>query len=141
MNEHKRIYRCHYEKGQKKLNMNRHGAHLLDLPNEILLIILRKLNNLDVLYSLFDINNERLDVLVQEKIFSNTLDFGSIDNHSPIDRFCVDILPRIRDNVKYFILKPALMERILLATDYPNLTRLKIVNFKQETVLHYLTSK
>ena len=121
--------------------MSRHDVHLLDLPNEILLIILQKLNNLDVLYSLVDINNERLDILVQEKTFNNTLDFGSIDNHSPIDRFCVDILPRIRDNVKYLILKPILMERILLATDYPNLTHLEIVNFKQETVLRYLTSK
>ena len=80
---------------------------------------------------------------ILKSTFSNIccLNFGSIDNHSPIDRFCVDILPRVRDNVKYLILKPILMERILLATDYPNLTHLKIVNFKQETVLCHLTSK
>ncbi|CAF4814302.1 unnamed protein product, partial [Rotaria socialis] len=47
--------------------MNRSNVHLLDLPNEILLTILRKLNNMDVLYSLLDINNGRLDIIMQEK--------------------------------------------------------------------------
>jgi hypothetical protein len=126
--------------------MNRSDVHLLQLPNEILLIILKKLNNINVLYSLLNINNERLSILAQEKIFSNILNFGSIDNNSSIDRwklvrFCVDILPRIRDNVTYFILKPVLMERILLATKYPNLTNLKIFDFKKEIALHYFTSK
>jgi hypothetical protein len=121
--------------------MNRSDVHLLDLPDEILLIILKKLNNIDVLYSLLNINNERLDILSQEKVFSNTLNFVSIDNNSPIDRFCVDILPKIRDNVKYFILKPVLMERILLAADYPNLSNLKFLDFKKEIALHYFTGK
>ena len=42
------------------INMNQYKVNLLDLPNEILLIILKKLDNMDVLYSLFDLNNERL---------------------------------------------------------------------------------
>jgi hypothetical protein len=41
--------------------MNQHNVHLLDLPNEILFLILRKLENVDVFYSLMDINNQRLD--------------------------------------------------------------------------------
>jgi hypothetical protein len=126
--------------------MNRSDVHLLDLPDEILLIILKKLNNIDILYSLWNINNERLNTLAQEKIFSDILNFESIDNISSIDRFkldrfCIDILPGIHDNVKYFILKQVLMERILLATDYPNLTKLKLSNFKKEMILHYFTSK
>lgn len=125
--------------------MKRHEVHLLDLPNEILLIILQKLNSLDVLYSFFDVNNERLDALVQDEIFSTVLDFGFIDNNSPtdrlkLDRLCVDILPRIRDNVKCFIVKPVLIKRILLAADYPNLINLKLLNFKGE-MLYNLTSK
>jgi hypothetical protein len=117
----------------------------LDLSDEILLIILKKLNNIDVLYSLLNINNERLNILVQEKIFNNTLDFLSIDNTSStdqrkLDRFCIDILPRIHDNVKCFNLEPVSMERILLAADYPNLTELKLFNFKQEIALSYFTS-
>jgi len=126
--------------------MNRFEVHFLDLPDEILLIILKKLNNIDVLYSLLNINNERLSILAQEKIFSNILNFVSIDNISSIDcfkieRFCIDILPKIHDNVKFLILKPVLMEPILLATDYPNLRKLKLFNFDQETVLQYFTSK
>ncbi|CAF4242203.1 unnamed protein product, partial [Rotaria magnacalcarata] len=62
--------------------MNRSHVHLLDLPNEVLLIILRKLNNIDVLYSLLDINNGRLDILAQEKTFTNILNFVNTDESS-----------------------------------------------------------
>ncbi len=124
-----------------QINMNRSGVHLLDLPNEILLIILKKLNNVDVLYSLWNINNQRLNILVQEKNFSDILNFVSIDNICSVDRFRHDILPGIHNNVKYLILKPVLMKRILLATDYPNLTKLKILNFQQEIVSQYFTSE
>jgi hypothetical protein len=122
-------------------NMNRSNVHLLDLPDEILLIILNKLSNMDVLYSLLDINNGRLNILAQEKTFTNTLEFVTIDDNSIIDRFCSDILPRIHQNVKCFILYPVFMERILLATDYPNLTALRISNFQREIALKYFTSK
>ncbi|CAF1143422.1 unnamed protein product [Adineta steineri] len=111
--------------------MNRSNVHLLDLPNEILLIILKKLNNIDVLYSLFDINNRRLNILAQEITSTDILTFVSIDNISIIDRFCIDILPRIHHNVKCFAFDAVFMERILLATDYPNLTKLKICHFQK----------
>ncbi|CAF2503244.1 unnamed protein product [Rotaria sp. Silwood2] len=109
--------------------MNRSNAHLLDLPDEILLIILNKLNNIDVVYSLLDINNGRLNVLAQENTFTNILKFISIDDICLIDRFCTDILPIIHHNVKCFIFDPVIMERILLATKYPNLSELKIFHF------------
>ncbi|CAF0910564.1 unnamed protein product [Rotaria sordida] len=121
--------------------MSRSNVHLLDLPNEILLIILRRLNNIDVLYSLLDINNERLGILAQEKTFTNILNFVYIDNISVIDRFCIDILPKIHHNVKYFILEPIFMERILLATVYPNLTELKLFNFEQQIALNFFTNE
>lgn len=126
--------------------MNQSNIHLLNLPDEILLIILKKLNNIDVLYSLLDINNERLNILAQEKVFSNTLDFQSIDNNSlndqcKLDRFYNYILPRVNDNVKCFILESITMERILLAANYPNLTELKIFNFEQNFALNHFTSK
>jgi len=126
--------------------MGRSNVNLLDLPDEILLIILKKLNNINVLYSLLDINNEHLNSLAQQKIFSHILNFVSIDNVSLIDqhkldRFCIDILPKIHQNVECFILELVSMERILLAADYPNLTELKIFNFKQEVALNYFTSK
>jgi hypothetical protein len=44
-----------------------------DLPNEIWLTILKKLDNISVLYSLFDVINKRFDIFLQDDIFTNTL--------------------------------------------------------------------
>ena len=118
--------------------MNRSNVHLFDLPDEILLIIL---NNIDVFYSLLDINNGRLNFLAQENTFTNILKFVSIDDTSLINRFYIDILPRIHRNVICFIFDPIFMERILLTTDYPNLIELEIHNFHEEIALNYFTSE
>ncbi|CAF1486555.1 unnamed protein product, partial [Rotaria sordida] len=127
--------------------MNLSNIGLLDLPYDILLIILKKLNNIDVLYSLLDVDNQRLDIIVQENTFTNTLNFvltTSTDDISPftdsiLDRFCINILPRIHHNIKSLILDSISMERILLAADYPNLTELKLFNFNGKIVSHYFT--
>ncbi|CAF3079648.1 unnamed protein product [Rotaria socialis] len=128
--------------------MVRSDVHLLDLPNEILLIIFRKLNNVDVLYSLSDINNERLAILAQDKIFTNILNFVSaltddiyLIPASILDRFCSDILPRVHHNVKCLILDSTSMEKILLVADYPYLNQLKLVNFNQDICSGYFTDE
>jgi len=121
--------------------MNRSNVHLLDLPDEILLMILKKLNNVDVLYSLLDINNKRLNALVQENAFTNILKFVSIHNFSLIDRFYYDILPRTHRDVECFILDSTLIKCILRVTDYPNLTELKIFDFDECIALKHFTSK
>ncbi|CAF3223958.1 unnamed protein product, partial [Rotaria sp. Silwood2] len=106
--------------------MNQSNVNLLDLPNEILIIILKKLDNMDVLYSIMNVGNQRLDNLVLEKAFTKTLNFVlttsnddifSIDD-SILNRFCINILPRIDHNVKSLILESVSMERILLAAGY-----------------------
>ncbi|CAF2065713.1 unnamed protein product [Rotaria magnacalcarata] len=123
--------------------MNQHNVHLLDLPNEILFLILRKLNNVDVLYSLMDINNQRLDSIAQDQIFTNILNLAPIlqstdgISSSILDRFCVDILPRIHKNVKSLTAESDSMECILGAGNYPNLTELKLLNFNQAIVPRY----
>ena len=61
--------------------MNRSSVHLLDLPDEILLIILKKLNNRGVLYSLWNIDNQRLSILAQEKKFSGIPDLVSVKSN------------------------------------------------------------
>jgi len=129
--------------------MNLHSVHLFDLPNEILFLILKNLDNIDVLYSLLDVNNQRLDVIAQKQTFTNNLNFVSMSSKNDIcsisdpilDRFCFDILPRIHHNVKSLILESVSMERILLAANYSNLTELKIVNFNQEIFSRYFTGK
>ncbi|CAF4309066.1 unnamed protein product [Rotaria sp. Silwood2] len=55
--------------------MNQSDINRFDLPNEILFAILKKVDNVDVLYSLFGIKNKRLDILVQDGVFTNNLNF------------------------------------------------------------------
>ena len=78
------------------------STELNDLPDEILIIILKKLFNTDVLYSLIDIN-ERFNTIVHDPIFTSHLTltkcFSDNSNYplpDPIlDRFCLQILPSI----------------------------------------------
>jgi hypothetical protein len=130
--------------------MNQHNVHLFDLPNEILFLILKKLENVDVLYSLLGINNQRLDIIAQEQIFSNILNFVSIAqstdeissiSDSILDRFRIDIIPRIYKNVKSLIVESVSMECIVGAGIYPNLIELKIFNFNKAIVSRYFMGK
>ncbi len=104
--------------------MSQSDINLLDLPNELLFIILNKLGNVNALYSLLDLINKRFNSLLQDNIFTNTLKLtkttSDYDNNSSlddpiVDRFCSDILPRIHLNVKHLTLNSKSMKRILLA--------------------------
>jgi hypothetical protein len=129
--------------------MNQSTVTLLNLPTEILLIILKKLNNMDVLYSLLDVDNQRLDTIVSDKTFTKSLNFvltTTTDELLPItgsiiDQFCINILPKIDHNVKSLTLDSGSMERILLAAYYPNLTELKLFNFNDKIVSRYFIGK
>jgi len=117
--------------------MNQHNIYLLDLPNEILFLILKKLDN------------KRLEIIAQEQIFTNILNFVSISQStneisisgSMLDQFCISILPRIHKNVKSLILESVSMECILRASNYPNLTELKIFNFNKAICSRYFMGK
>jgi len=117
------------------------NVDLLGLPNEILFYIFKKLNNVDVLYSLFNINNQRIENLIREKNFSEILNFAVINNQIIIDQFCRSILAHIHNNVKCLIVESTSIERILLGTDYANLNELKLCNFQQDNFRDYLTGK
>ena len=90
-----------------------------------------------------------LTYIIQENTFTNTLNFvlttltdDILSIADPIlDRFCINILPKIHHNVKSLILDSLSMERILLAADYPNLTELKLFNFNDKIVSRYFTGK
>ncbi|CAM2723780.1 unnamed protein product, partial [Rotaria socialis] len=92
-----------------------------------------KLDNIDVLDSLFGISNQRLDIVAQQQIFSNILKFVSMSqstdeicsiSDSVLNQFCIDILPRIQQNVKSLSVESASIECILSVGIYPNLTEL-----------------
>ena len=132
--------------------MHQTNVQFIDLPDEILLLILTKLDNTDVLYSLSSINNRRLDIIAQENIFTNTLNFVSIStshttdeihsvSNSILDRFQANILPRIHQHIKSLTLTSDSMDCVFAAGIYPNLTELKIFNFNRTIVSHYFKDK
>ncbi|UJR12394.1 hypothetical protein I4U23_016571 [Adineta vaga] len=113
---------------------------LLDLPDEILLNIFKKLGNADVLYSFLGVNNKRLENIIQYESFSSVLNIASMTQNTSIicgilDRFCDYILPQISSDVKCLILEPKYMERLFFASHYPNLTELTIVHRQNDQTL------
>ncbi|CAF4083013.1 unnamed protein product, partial [Rotaria magnacalcarata] len=86
-----------------------------------------------------------LDLLAQDKIFTNSLNFV-LTNNDPIteqilNRFCNSILPRIHDNVKCLVLETTIMDRILRAGIYSNLTQLKIFKFQTNIFSRFCTEE
>ncbi|CAF2648433.1 unnamed protein product [Rotaria sp. Silwood2] len=82
------------------------SVELNDLPHEILLIF-KKLDNAEVLYSFIGVN-KRFNKLVHDSIFTNRLTMtkcssnGSFDrlDKQILDRFCLQILPEIHYKIK-----------------------------------------
>jgi hypothetical protein len=128
--------------------MNQINIEFVDLPNEILIIILKKLDNVDVLYSLYGIN-KRLNSITEDNTFTNTLKLvstSSTDNFCSIpdrmlNRFYTSILPKIDHNIKTLVLESSSMENILHAANYPNLSEIKIFNFNKSIVSRYFRGK
>jgi hypothetical protein len=122
--------------------------HLDDLPDEILMIIFRKLNNLLLLYSLIGVN-KRLNKIIQDPVFTRHLSLIqslSIKFVHPLpepilERFCSDILPVIYDKIQCLDLESSSVERILLSTKYPNLCGLGLFNIQEKTAMDLFTGK
>ncbi|CAF4301631.1 unnamed protein product [Adineta steineri] len=118
--------------------MDGRTVHLLDLPDEILLIILKKLDSVDVLYSLLNVN-KRLDQMARSVNNTKFLNFSI--NNVQLNRFCCEILSQIHQNIVSLTLEIFSMKRILLACEYPNLTAIVLNNFLPDILLQYLTGK
>ena len=130
------------------MNMEYSSVQLNDLPDEILMIIFKKLTNAEVLYSLLGVN-KRLNKIVHDSIFTNHLSFlmSTSDDFiyslpDPIlDRFCSQILPKIHHKIKWLDLESLSMERILRATNYPNLYGISLYNIEVKTAIDLFTGK
>ena len=123
--------------------MNYSRAHLMKLPDELLLIILKKLDNIDVLFSLMGLDT-RLDQIIRDPCFTAEIDLIQLNNNETcgqvdtyIDRFCLDILPEIHHHIKWLKVQSTSMERLLLAADYSNLSQLDIFIPHEEPILHF----
>ncbi len=131
-------------------NSNSNNLNILDLPDEILLIIFKKLNMIDALYSLVDVNR-RFDRLVIDPLYIRDLDLTNIitisslcKKTSSIDtevlsRTCQKILPRIHHQVHQLTLEQSSMKQVLLAGNYPQLYSLSLLNFGKELLWQHLT--
>jgi hypothetical protein len=127
---------------------NNNNLNILDLPDEILLIIFNKLNSIDALYSLVDVN-ERFDRLVLNSLHIRNLDTTnmviksyydrtfSIENNV-LSRICEKILPRINHQLNALITEQNSVKH-MLTVNYPQLNSLSLVNFQKEILFQYLT--
>ncbi|CAF4490261.1 unnamed protein product [Rotaria magnacalcarata] len=119
---------------------------LNDLPNEILMIILKNLHTIDVLYSLVGVD-KRLNAFVNDSIFTKYL---TLMSSSPtglsysftdkiLDRFCDEILPEIHHKIEWLNVAPPSIERILVSTNYPNLHGLGLYDLSSDTAMDLFT--
>jgi hypothetical protein len=128
--------------------MNHSIVHLNDLPDEILMIILKRLWNVKVLYSLIGVN-QKLDRIACDPVFTRRLllmNGLSDDSVGPLpnvvlDRFCSQILPKIHHHIRQLDLELSTMERILSITNYPNLHELRLYNLHAKTAISLFTGK
>ncbi|CAF1160682.1 unnamed protein product [Rotaria sordida] len=126
---------------------NNNDINILDLPDEMLLIILSKLDMVDVFYSLVDLN-KRFNQLVFDPLYIHHLDLTVktlLVHNSPVDNQIFDqirtkILPQLHCKVNKITVTSLSMKFIFNTIDYPQLHLLSLVNFQQETLLQYLTS-
>ncbi|CAF1509746.1 unnamed protein product [Rotaria magnacalcarata] len=124
------------------------SVELNDLSDEILLLIFKKLDKAEVLYSFLGIN-QRFTRLVHDSIFTNRLTltkgvadglFDRLDNQKR-ERFRLQILPSIRHKIEWLGVEASSLEDILLCTSYPNLNGLGLHGIEENTVLRIFTDE
>lgn len=102
---------------------------LSHFSDEILLHIFQNLNNIDVLYSFHGVN-QRLNQIIHDRIFTSHLTFVKWSPHDVLDllssdkirdRFCLQILPSIHENIQRLALDSSSLEHVLRVGSYPNL--------------------
>ena len=113
------------------MSMDSSRKNIVDLPDEVLVTIFKKLANTDILYSLIGVN-QKLEKVACDITFTKTIDLiKTLSNKSMnskvnaiLDRFCFQVLPRIHEDVECFAVQGSIFQRILQASSYPNLHKL-----------------
>jgi hypothetical protein len=116
-------------------------VQLNDLPDELILAILKKLDNTNVLYSLVGVN-KRLDRIVTDVFYTRNIELLKEQlAASALDRFCLEILPRIYRDVECLALDSSSLERTLLASTYPKLQKLILVKLENALALRHFAGR
>lgn len=134
------------------------SVQLTDLPDEILMIIFRKIHNIELLYSLMDLD-PRIDAILTESIFTNRLPLlrfisrRLVNRRSTmpyyvypllaptLDRFCERILPKINQKIRWLELESTSIERVLHVTYYSNLCGVAMYNISTDEAFQVFSSK
>ena len=152
------LSKIHRRRTQIDRNMGCASVQLDDLPDEILIIIFQKLSSSTLFCSLKTVN-KRFNRLVHDSIFTNRLTlvrfirehlfqepllrrllvFPLLDR--VLDRFCLQILPEIHEKVQWLCLESSSMERVLRATDYPNLSALSLWDIDTDDAKNLFSGK
>ena len=131
-----------------EMTMKNFSVRLNDLPEELLLIIFRKMNNIDLLYSVLGINSQ-LDRILNDSFFTNDLRLvrSSVDDvicplsSEIMDRFCLEILPKMNEKIQSLTVEPLYMEKIFCAGDYLHLRKLCLTSIEQEKLADLFNGK
>ena len=116
------------------------NVELLDLPDEMLLMIMQKLTrNVELLSSLIGVGNARLENLALERssIVDLTYDFLSSPWKRIIERFLSHTLPRIYNNIESLAMNLehlSCVTRVASSTperNFPHLKQLKIIRSRR----------
>ncbi|CAF1516820.1 unnamed protein product [Adineta ricciae] len=121
-------------------------TQILNLPDEVLYLVLKKLNNVNVLCSLVGIH-DRLDRLAYDVNFTQTINLTTVSPNGShksladdiVHRFCSVILPRICVNVKSLIVQAKIFEDVLRTKNYPNLQMLTLHNLQHKVAARIFT--
>ena len=110
--------------------MNNSNVTLIDLPDEILVMIFKKLHNLDVLYSLVGVN-KKLDNVSCDISFTRSIDLMKISSDKmKNDRFSMHILPRIHNKIECLTIQACFLPRVIHTNNYFKLHKLHLMDLK-----------
>lgn len=130
------------------MNMHQLRVHLDELPEEILLIILKNLNNISVVFCLANVN-KRFNKIAYDRNFTShwtLFEYSTNDCIRPLpdrilDRFCSEVLPRIHHTIQWLNLESTSVERIFRLTNYSSLYGLGLYDINVEKVLSLITGE
>lgn len=122
-------------------------TQLIDLSDEILLIIFKELDCVDA-FNLLGIN-QRLDNILHDFNIINHITLFKCSSNNDIHRlddksvhfFCLEILPKIHNNITSLNIESSSIERIFTVTTFPNLRRLGLYAINANTAAHLFNSK
>ncbi|CAF2919891.1 unnamed protein product [Rotaria sp. Silwood2] len=85
--------------------------------------------------------SKRLNRIVYDSIFTNRLILLRSVSNRILDQFCLHILPKTHDKIKWLNLESCSIERVNDATNYPNLNALGLHNVQQEMDTSFFTEE